>query len=366
LVLQRPQKNCCLGEREHGSEVGAGARARGAKRQSEAHSAKGTRVWNGAGPDAYDSICKQSREWPRLTEEERKKRGTPKVTDAHGVTWVLLVSGSSGMLVEPKSIPAGHPLFGKPAVLKIFKRALSADTEPKESVTEEFETMSLPALARYVPEPYGLVLVGDVPVGYSMQKYKKSLEKHVQKRGLDGAMERRVCAVIEGVCAVVSCLDIKPANFVVSGDDVRMIDFGSIYCHPRGERSPEQIAADVAMCTLLFCLAACRGGDSDLTPLTPLQLPFLTSKLLDPENENKPRESVVAALSSINTADGTVYRRAITNVQGACYKKVAPKRYRGGDALTAVDLLTMLSDYKVRTAKSAAFGARREPGCAIL
>jgi hypothetical protein len=314
-------------------------------------------------PDAYGSICKESREWPRLTQEEREKRGTPKVTDAHGVTWVLLVSGSSGMLVEPKSIPAGHPLFGKPAVLKIFKRALSANTEPKESVTEEFETMSLPALARYVPEPYGLVLVGDVPVGHSMQKYKKSLEAHVQKRGLDGAMERRVYAVIEGVCAVVSCLDTKPANFVVSDDDVRMIDFGSIYCHPRVDRSPEQIAADVAMCTLLFCLAACRGGDSDLTPL---QLPFLTSKLLDPENENKPRESVVAALASIDTADGTVYRRAITNVQGACYKKVAPKRFRGGDELTAVELLTMLSDYKVRAAKSAAFGARREPGCAIL
>jgi hypothetical protein len=269
------------------------------------------------------------------------------------------------MLVEPESIPEGHPLFGKPAVLKIFKNAPSANTEPKESVAEEFETMRLPALARYVPEPYGLVLVGDVPVGYSMKKYQKSLEKHVQKHGLDGDMERRVYAVIEGVCAVVSCLDIKPANFVVSDDDVRMIDFGSIYCHPRGERSPEQIAADVAMCTLLFCLAACREGDS-ASDLTPLQLPFLTSKLLDPENENKPRKSVVAVLASIDTADGTVYRRAITNVQGACYKKVAPKRYRGGDALTAVDLLTMLSDYKVRTAKSAAFGARREPGCAIL
>jgi hypothetical protein len=228
-----------------------------------------------------------------LTQEEREKHGKPKVTDAHGVTWILLVSGSSGMLVEPESIPEGHPLFGKPAVLKIFKNAPSANTEPKESVAEEFETMRLPALARYVPEPYGLVLVGDVPVGYSMQKYQKSLEKHVQKHGLDGDMERRVYAVIEGVCAVVSCLDIKPANFVVSDDDVRMIDFGSLYCHPRGERSPEQIAADVAMCTLLFLPRGVprRRFRFRSDPADPAAAPFLDLEAARPrEREQAARE----------------------------------------------------------------------------
>jgi hypothetical protein len=312
--------------------------------------------------DAYEGICRDSRKWARSTREERGNLDTPKVTDAHGGTWTQLNYGSAGVLMAPDALPNGHPLFGKPAVLKIVlnARGVSADADA-ESVAEEFETMRLPGLAPYVPSTYGLVLVGDVPVGYSMQRYEKSLEKLVQKHGLNDAMEHTVYEVIKGVCAVVSCFDIKPANFVVSGTDVRMIDLASFFCNPPSEKSPERVSADVAMCTLLFCLAACETAHSGLTPL---ELPFLTSTLL--ESDKRPKRSVLDALESLDADGATVYRRAITNVQGECFRKVASKRFRGGAKFTAVELLSRLSDYKMSVAtKGAAFGAS-EPPCAIL
>ena len=323
-------------------------------------------------PAAYDGICQASSEWERLTRSERGERGErdkPRVTDVRGGTWTQIGRGSTGVLVAPEgALPAEHPLEGKQAVLKIVSGALrgpAASGPAASGPAGEFETMRLPCLAPYVPEPYGLVLVGDVPVGYSMRQYERSLEKHVQKHGLDGDMERAVYNVIVGVCAVVSCFDIKPANFVVSGTDVRMIDFGAVYCTPAGRKSPEQISAEIAMCTLLFCLTACRRDpESPTGSPSLLGLPFMTSTLLD--HDKQPIPSVVAALSSLNADDDTVYRRAITNVQGECFRIVLTKRFRGGAQFTAVELLRLLSAYKKRVAtKSAAFGAS-EPRCAVL
>ena len=313
--------------------------------------------------DAYDGICQASNEYARLTRSERSERSDkPKVTDVHGGTWTQIGRGSTGVIVEPESaLPAEHPLAGKHAVLKIVVGALRGPAA--SGPAGEFETMRLPCLAPYVPEPYGLVLVGDVPVGYSMRRYEKSLERHVQNHGLDGDMERAVYNVIVGVCAVVSCFDIKPANFVVSGTDVRMIDFGAVYCTPAGRKSPEQISAEIAMCTLLFCLAACRRDSPTSSPIL-LGLPFMTSTLLD--DAKQPIPSVLTALSSLNADDDTVYRRAITNVQGECFRSVLTKRFRGGAQFTAVELLGLLSAYKKRVAtESSAFGAS-QPRCAVL
>lgn len=351
----------------------AGERATRQPRNARSHAhALGLRLGFGSpefsislSTDAYDGICQASSEWERLTRSERSERDKPNVTDVRGGTWTQIGRGSTGVLVAPEStLPAEHPLAGKQAVLKIVNGALQGPAA--SGPAGEFETMRLPCLAPYVPEPYGLVLVGDVPVGYSMRQYEKSLEKHVKKHGLDGDMERAVYNVIVGVCAVVSCFDIKPANFVVSGTDVRMIDFGAVYCTPAGRKSPEQISAEIAMCTLLFCLAACRRDTESQTSHL-LGLPLMTSTLLD--SDKQPIPSVGTALGSLSADDDTgdtVYRRAITNVQGECFRIVLTKRFRGGAQFTAVELLGLLSAYKKRVAtKSAAFGAS-EPRCAVL
>jgi hypothetical protein len=345
-------------------------------------------------------------EYAKLVALQGKARKSATLTDAHGGEWVAMSVGAEGVLMEPKSespMPDAHPLHGiGPLLLKIVtnvervRRVAKvakankvstgddfSDEEPLEetkakgesplfpktgSVEAEFAMMSLPELSALVPTTYGPVVVGGTAVGYSIARFETSLSEHISSHGMDEGMEVSVYRVIEGVCAVVSCFDTKPENFVVSGSDVRMIDFGQDFCDSSSGKTAEHAAADVAMCTLLFCLSACK--DERLLPL-----PFLTGKLLDKAHE--PLPSAVAAIDALSTFypdEGTIYTRAIENVQmGQCFSDEVGKRR--ASQYTAGELLTMLSQFRKKAAKTkdagqAGFGRerreRREPKCAIL
>lgn len=307
----------------------------------------------------------------------------------------MLTAGAEGVLMRPtKALESAHPLAGKDALLKIATRvakvehaddgflpedaspgglpagpetaALSPETAPKApfpdagAVEAEFNTLALPALAGLVPRVYGLVSADGHTVGYSIERLPGSLEDHIRAQGMDDGMERKVYAAIEGVCAVVSCFDVKPANFVVSArGDVKVIDFGPDFCAHVERKTPEHIAADVAMCTLLFCLAACKSKAS-------LALPFLTSKLLD--GTHAPLASAVAALRSLDDVypEDPAISRAISSVTGNpcfAYANGSGKRGRWAE-YSAIDLLTILSAIKRRDAGKTGFG--RAARCAIL
>ncbi len=110
-------------------------------------------------------------------------------------------------------------------------------------------------LTGFVPRVHGYIGVarkagtaGTAPVtvvGYVMDKFDKSLLEYIQTTGrLTTDDEEKIYAVIEGVCQVVRCFDVKPANFVVELDSengdgpltplliksVLMIDFGCDFC----------------------------------------------------------------------------------------------------------------------------------------
>jgi hypothetical protein len=224
-------------------------------------------------------------------------------------------------------------------------------------------------LRNLVPAVYCLVVVGGTTVGYSIERFAMSLKEHIYlHHGMDEDMERKVYRVIQGVCAVVSCFDVKPENFVVSGSgDVRMIDFGPDFCTSSSEPKPkDHILADVAMCTLIFCLSAC-GKDEK-----PLPLPFLTQKLLD--KEHRPLDSARTVLGSLGIYypedEKTIYTRAISSLQmWPCYQNAVVKRFkrrRGNFDYNAIDLLNILVD-RIKQDEKAGFGREpREPQCAIL
>ena len=352
-----------------------------------------------------------------------RKRDT-QLTDSHGGHWVAMSSGAMGVLMKQKeqTLPETHPLhgIGSSLLLKIVTTAdkdrkvtkvtkvtkvgegtegpraskvprvatdddkfIDEDTSPESppvdetvavlfpepgSVDAEFAMMSRAELRNLVPAVYGLVVVGGTTVGYSIERFAMSLKEHIYlNNGMDEDMEREVYRVIEGVCAVVSCFDVKPENFVVSSaGDVRMIDFGTDFCTSSSEPKPkDHVLADVAMCTLIFCLSAC-GKDGK-----PLPLPFLTRKLLDEEHE--PLESAKTVLGSLYTYysnyEETIYTRAISGLQmWPCYQSTvfkSLKHRRGNFDYSAIDLLNILVNRKKD--EKAGFGReRREPQCAIL
>ena len=384
----------------------------GDKRKALAHAKRARSLRFGTGPVSPVSVSQE--EYARLVALRGKPRESATLTDTHGGTWVAMSVGSAGVLMEPTTLPDAHPLHDiGPLLIKIVTRvvrvtrvtrvtkATKATTvakvakvatsdefsdeetpaapleEPengalfpqKGSVEAELAMMSLPKLRGFVPATYGLVTVDGTAVGYAIERFETSLREHIIRHGMDEKTETRVYAVIQGVCAVVSCFDIKPDNMVVSGSDVRMIDFGPDFCatSTSGVKTQEHVAADVAMCTLLFCLSACK--DKRLLPL-----PFLTSKLLD--KEHTPLPSAVASIDALGAFypdEGTIYTRAIENVQtGPCFAQAVGKRRMS--EYTARDLLTILSQFKkaakAKEAGQAGFGReRREPSspkCAIL
>lgn len=364
----------------------------GDKRKALAHAKRARVLRFGTGP-----VSVSQEEYAKLVALRGKPRESATLTDTHGGQWAAMSVGAAGVLMSPTTLPDAHPLHDIAPLLKIVTRvtrvtrvtkaaqgttvakvatgdefsdeetpAAPVETEKgalfpqKGSVEAELAMMSLPNLRGFVPATYGLVMVEGTAVGYSIERFETSLREHISRHGMDEKTERKVYAVIQGVCAVVSCFDVKPDNMVVSGSDVRMIDFGPDFCTTSsGVKTQEHVSADIAMCTLLFCLSACKDKRH-------LALPFLTSTLLD--KEHTPLPSAVAAIDALGTfyPDGDTVTRAVTNVQtGPCLASAGKRRLYN---YTARDLLTMLSqikkDARAKEAGQAGFG--RAPRCAIL
>ena len=182
--------------------------------------------------------------------------GLEEHTDATGTEWTRVADGSSCVVFAPKSY-----------VAKIFK-------EPNGRIKQEVEIMSVlgdlvPKFGRYVHSPSGTV------IGYTMERMDMSLDDYMRresKKGrpaLDETMQKKVFGVILGVCMHATCLDIKPANFAMVNDDVRMIDLGPDYCAVSRDNSTYK--ARVLFCVLLFCTSVCtKKSDETLLSLTAL------------------------------------------------------------------------------------------------
>jgi hypothetical protein len=394
----------------------------GESRKAVAHAKRARSLRFGAVPPVEVSLSLEA-----YTELAASRKRDTQLTDSHGGHWVAMSSGAMGVLMKQKepTLPETHPLhgIGPSLLLKIVTTApkdtkvtkvtkvtkategtegpraskvprvatdddkfIDEDTSPESppvdepvsvlfpepgSVDAEFAMMSRPELRNLVPAVYCLVVVGGTAVGYSIERFAMSLKEHIYlNNGMDEDMERKVYRVIEGVCAVVSCFDVKPENFVVSSSgDVRMIDFGSDFCTSRSEPKPkDHILADVTMCTLIFCLSAC-GKDEK-----PLPLPFLTRKLLD--GEHRPLDSARTVLGSLGiyypNYEETIYTRAISSLQmQPCYQNTVVKSLkhrRGNFDYNAIDLLNILvKRIKKDELEKAGFGRElREPQCAIL
>jgi hypothetical protein len=201
-----------------------------------------------------------------------------------------------------------------------------------DEVVAECTILRSDGLAGFVPRVHGYIGVarpaGTAPVtvvGYVMDKFDKSLLEYIQNTGgLTTDDEEKIYAVIEGVCQVVRCFDVKPANFVVELDSqdgdgpltplriksVRMIDFGCDFCECGENNDAGLNAGAVLVGTLLFCiacLASCK-----IRPV----LPYLTGKIRVPDAKK--------TLTSIDDEyyDKQFYQNALATVQGYEFRKL--------------------------------------------
>jgi hypothetical protein len=385
----------------------------GEKRKALAHARRALFLRFGTPPrlevsqDAYDKLVKAKLDHDGVRDARGKHvpRFSENITDTHGGKWSALGDGAAGVVMKPEGeVPADHPLHSvrTKVVLKIVTAVEGAKVEKaeegyesegfledevesstesppaespprppaplypdQEAVLAEFNMMSLPGLKGLVPATYGTVVVGDKTVGYAMERFEMSLREHIKQSGMNSEMEEKVYELIKGVCAVVSCFDVKPDNVVVSASgDVRMIDFGPDLCTSKDGKTPEQIETDVLMCTLLFCLAACNGSSQ-------LDLPMMTATLLDSAYE--PHKSVVEKLEKLSEfypehdrAVHKVYTGAIVNVQAAqCFRDTRNKRKKNtitNDFTVTKDLIQILSGLNKEKAEASSKKARAGAG----
>jgi hypothetical protein len=225
-----------------------------------------------------------------------------------------------------------------------------------DEVVAECTILRSDGLAGFVPHVHGYIGVARpaahvTVVGYVMDKFDKSLLEYIQTTGrLTTDDEEKIYAVIEGVCQVVRCFDVKPANFVVELDSqdgdgtltplriksVRMIDFGCDFCECGENNDADLNAGAVLFGTLLFCIATCVH----VVPSVPIRLvlPYLTEKLRVPGA----RET----LQSIDKEYGgeLFYQNALANVQrNECFhllttSKARPRRIYDFSAAGLLDL----------------------------
>jgi hypothetical protein len=229
-----------------------------------------------------------------------------------------------------------------------------------DEVVAEYTILRSDGLTTFVPRVSGYIGVarkastaGTAPVtvvGYVMDKFDKSLLEHIQTTGgLTTDDEEKIYAVIEGVCQVVRCFDVKPANFVVELDSqdgdgsltplriksVRMIDFGCDFCECGKKHNAGLNAGAVLFGTLLFWIATCV----DVVTSGPVRLvlPYLTEKLRVP----RARETLV--LIDEEYGGELFYQNALANVQGECFHLLTKSkaRTRRTYAYSAADLLAL-------------------------
>jgi hypothetical protein len=177
--------------------------------------------------------------------------GEDTYVDNGGRAWALLARGSGCRIYERSGV-----------VAKIF------DSREEAHVRAEVELMQ--ALEAFVPKLSGFVRANGAVIGYTMAKYEMSLLARMQAQPLTEALQERLVAVIRGVCEKVRCLDIRPQNFVITGEDIRMIDFGAEFCAAVDAKMVALLEARVLYSVLLFCAFACRVLDGKETRLASL------------------------------------------------------------------------------------------------
>ena len=205
--------------------------------------------------------CRASR--PRLSFGDVRWdawNGEDTYVDNGGRAWALVARGSECRIYERSGV-----------VAKIF------DSREEAHVRAEVELMQ--ALEAFVPKLSGFVRANGAVIGYTMARYEMSLQARMQAQPLAETLQERLVAVIRGVCEKVRCLDIKPQNFVITGDDIRMIDFGAEFCTAVDAKMVALLEARVLYSVLLFCAFACRvlaGKETRLASLGVLRAMLMT------------------------------------------------------------------------------------------
>ena len=287
-----------------------------------------------------------------------------------GVRWVSIAEGGSCVVIAPEK--------GASVVAKVLKKNEDRDIK----VDEEISMMLHDRLTAFVPKIHARIrLESGRTVGYTMEKFDMSLHDYMTAghtgpsgpvgpvgpsgpTGLNEDLQEKVYNVIQGVCKVVSCFDIKPQNFVIrqgpkgpqaSEWDVRMIDFGTDFCES-DPRDDEETNDNVLFCVLLFCIASCEIGNDSY-----MRLDFFLRKLTDD------RQKTESAMERVDwRLDRLMQTISFNSTQSKCFINgigaAAAKRMRLGDTKkTARGVFTarcLLGSYLDKISPG---GASREP-----
>ena len=289
------------------------------------------------------------------------------LVEMNGERWENIAKGGSCVVIASET---GESVVAK--VLKNEDRGIKVD--------EEISMMLHDSLKNFVPKVHARILLeSGRTVGYTMEKFDMSLHDYMagtdmndsratrpRGPGLSEKLQEQVYNVIQGVCNVVACFDIKPDNFVIrqvprgphavtAEWDVRMIDFGTDFCES-DPKDDEETNDNVLFCVLLFCIASCEIGNDSY-----MRLDFFLRKLTED------RQKTESAMERVDRRlDRLMQTISFNSTQSKCFINgigvAAARRMRLGDTkktargvFTASDLLRFYLD------KISAGGASREP-----